>query len=215
MLGVVRGRPLEPAMIEAPTPGQRLPWGQRRDQLLAAAEKVIAREGPLVSMSAIAAEAGVSKPIVYRHFGDKNGLAHAVGERFAERLLDGIRASLTHTAEPRERTAATIEGFLARVEETPQTYLFLTRGSAEGAPAVGDALDLFMRRLGDDLTSFMLAEDPDHSPQRQQLILTWGHATVGLIRAATDLWLDRHHVSRAELVRQLTAILWDGYAQAR
>jgi AcrR family transcriptional regulator len=192
-----------------------MPWERRRDQLLAAAEAVIARDGPTASVNAVAAEAGVSKPILYRHFGGKNGLVNAVGQRFADRLLDGLRSSRARIADPRERTAAVIEGFLARVDEAPQTYLFLTRGSAEGAPAVGDALEVFMRRLGDELASYMTEGDPEQSPQRQTLILTWAHGTVGLIRAATDLWMDRRHVSRAELVRQLTTILWDGYADAR
>jgi len=192
-----------------------MPWAQRRDQLLDAAERVIARDGPAASMNAVAAEAGVSKPIVYRHFGGKNGLVRAVGQRFADRLLDGLQSSRARGLDPRERTAAAIDGFLARIDEAPRTYLFLTRGSAEGAPAVGDALEVFMRRLGDELASYMTAADPDKSTERNLLILTWAHGTVGLIRAATDLWLDRRHVSRAELVRQLTTILWDGYADAR
>jgi AcrR family transcriptional regulator len=206
---------LDTAICDACADGRRMPWARRRDQLLEAAERVIARDGPAASMSAVAAEAGVSKPILYRHFGGKNGLVHAVGQRFADRLLNGLQSSRAQTDDPRERTAAAIDGFLAAVEEAPQTYLFLTRGSAEGAPAVGDALDVFMRRLGDELASYMAAADPGKRPRRDLLILTWAHGTVGLIRSATDLWLDRCHVSRAELARQLTTILWDGYADAR
>jgi AcrR family transcriptional regulator len=202
---------VEPATIgDHPPTAKRLPRAQRRDQLLAAAERVISRDGPFVSMDAVAAEAGVSKPIVYRHFGDKNGLAHAVGERFAVALLTELHATLAAHTDPRERISAAIEAFLRRIDETPQTYRFLTRGSAQGAPALGDALDAFMRLLGDELAGFMSSVNLDKSAERKALLLTWGHAMVGLVRAAADLWLDRRHVRREELVRQLTELLWKG-----
>ncbi|HEU4481075.1 MAG TPA: helix-turn-helix domain-containing protein, partial [Actinomycetota bacterium] len=51
---------------------------RRRIELLEAADRALRREGPLVSMNAIAAEAGVTKPILYRHFGDKGGLYQAI-----------------------------------------------------------------------------------------------------------------------------------------
>jgi AcrR family transcriptional regulator len=206
---------VDPATVgDNPPATKRLPWAQRRDQLLAAAERVIAREGPQVSMDAVAAEAGVSKPIVYRHFGDKNGLAHAVGERFAVALLTEWHATLAAHADPRERTYAAIEVILRRIDEAPQTYRFLTRGSAEGAPALGDALDAFMRLIGDDLAGFMSSVNKDKSPERQALLLTWGHAMVGLVRSSADLWLDRRHVGREELVGQLTDLLWNGFRDA-
>ncbi|GAA0338861.1 TetR/AcrR family transcriptional regulator [Actinoallomurus spadix] len=205
----------EPAATgDGPPTAKRLPRAQRRDQLLAAAERAIARDGPQVSMDTVAAEAGVSKPIVYRHFGDKNGLAHAVGERFAVALLSEWRTTLAAHADPRERTHAAIEVILRRIDEAPQTYRFLTRGSAEGVPALGDALDSFLRLIGDDLAAFMSSVNEDKSPERQAALLTWGHAMVGLVRSSTDLWLDRRHVSREELVAQLTDLLWNGFGDA-
>lgn len=205
---------MESATIGRPPAARRLPRAERRDQLLAAAERVIARNGPQVSMDAVAAEAGVSKPIVYRHFGDKSGLARAVGERFATALLTDLQATLAAHADPYRRTAASIELFLRHVGEAPRTYRFLTRGSAEGTPAVGDAVDAFMRLLGDELAGFLASVNEDESARRRAELLTWSHAMVGLVRSATDLWLDRHHVGRAELVRQLTDMLWSGLHDA-
>lgn len=46
---------------------------RRRRELLEAAERIVLRDGPDASMNAIAAEAGITKPILYRHFGDKGG----------------------------------------------------------------------------------------------------------------------------------------------
>jgi AcrR family transcriptional regulator len=46
--------------------------------LLQAAQRAIHRDGPQISMDEIAAEAGITKPIFYRHFGDRRGLARAL-----------------------------------------------------------------------------------------------------------------------------------------
>jgi AcrR family transcriptional regulator len=205
---------VEPATMGRPPATRRLPRAERRDQLLAAAERAIARHGPQVSMEAVAAEAGVSKPIVYRHFGDKSGLARAVGRRFASALLTDLKATLAAYPDPYPRTAAAIELFLRHIDEAPQTYRFLTRGSAEGTPAVGDAVDAFMRLLGDDLAEFLASVNEDQGERRRAELLTWSHAIIGLVRSATDLWLDRRHVDRAELVRQLTEMLWSGLRDA-
>src|SRR4051794_1843691 len=60
---------------------------KKRIELLDAAIRAIRREGPGVSMGEMAAEAGVTKPILYRHFGAKGGLYHAIAERYATELL--------------------------------------------------------------------------------------------------------------------------------
>ena len=59
---------------------------ERRAELLDAATRVVRREGPAASMDQIAAEAGISKPIVYRHFRDRDDLVAGVAQRFADEL---------------------------------------------------------------------------------------------------------------------------------
>ena len=66
----------------------------RRALLLAAADRVVQRDGPDASMNVIAAEAGITKPILYRHFGDKGGLYRALAQRHIEELLERLRAAL-------------------------------------------------------------------------------------------------------------------------
>lgn len=53
-------------------------WNEQRARLLQSAQRAIHRSGPQISMDDIAAEAGITKPIVYRHFGDRRGLALAL-----------------------------------------------------------------------------------------------------------------------------------------
>ena len=67
---------------------------RRRRELLEAANRVVLRDGPEASMNAIAAEAGITKPILYRHFGDKNGLYRALAQRHTDALLATLREAL-------------------------------------------------------------------------------------------------------------------------
>ncbi|MBO1419620.1 helix-turn-helix domain-containing protein, partial [Streptomyces sp. FH025] len=94
----------------------------RREQLLNAADRVIQRDGPSASMNAIAAEAGITKPILYRHFGDRNGLIGALTERHTSGLLAAIRAALAEPLERRDRVEHVLDTYLAGIEARPQVY---------------------------------------------------------------------------------------------
>lgn len=72
------------------TTDQQTPAEQRRRELLEAADRVVLRDGPKASMNAIAAEAGITKPILYRHFGDKGGLYRALATRHTDGLLAAL-----------------------------------------------------------------------------------------------------------------------------
>ncbi|WP_241780227.1 TetR family transcriptional regulator, partial [Streptomyces wadayamensis] len=106
---------------------------RRRRELLDAADRVVLRDGPGASMNAIAAEAGITKPILYRHFGDKGGLYSALAKRHTDALLASLRAALDAPADRRERVEATLDTYLAAIEARPQVYRFLMH-PAEGEP---------------------------------------------------------------------------------
>src|SRR5688572_19512174 len=99
----------------------------RREELLDAADRAIRRQGPAVSMDEIAAEAGVTKPILYRHFGDKAGLSLALGERYVAHLLGRIHEALDRETDPRRRVETTLDAYLQLVDEEPQIYRFIVQ----------------------------------------------------------------------------------------
>src|SRR6476646_7866617 len=96
--------------------------GARSDQLLEAADRVVRRDGSAATMNLIAAEAGITKPILYRHFGDKGGLYRALATRHTDALLASLRASLDAPADRRRRVEATLDTYLASIEAMPQVY---------------------------------------------------------------------------------------------
>ncbi|MGD6747003.1 TetR family transcriptional regulator [Streptomyces sp. BH106] len=190
---------------------------RRRRELLEAADRVVLRDGPGASMNAIAAEAGITKPILYRHFGDKGGLYAALAMRHTDALLASLRAALDAPAERRERVEATLDTYLAAIEARPQVYRFLMHPS-EGASAesgfdIGRHSAPLLRRMGEELAE-VIEERVDLGPGSQQLARVWGHGIVGMMHAAGDWWLGDRPCERAELVRGLADLLWGRLAAA-
>src|SRR5436853_6569415 len=97
----------------------------RRSELLDAASAAIRRDGAGVSMEALAAEAGVTKPILYKHFGDRDGLVAALAERFGGDLVAELEANLARDLPPEQLLRSTVDAYLAFIERDPHVYRFL------------------------------------------------------------------------------------------
>jgi AcrR family transcriptional regulator len=182
----------------------------RREQLLDAADRIVQRDGPAVSMASIAAEAGITKPILYRHFGDKGGLYAALAERHTERLLQVLQDALGAPGPTRQRVERTIDAYLATIEAEPQVYRFLMH-STEGAAAQGQ-VQTFLRRFS-ELLALGLAAELGIQPADPRAE-TWAHAIVGLVQSAGDWWLLAGTHDRQTVVRELVDLLWGGYPEA-
>lgn len=188
---------------------------QRRRQLLEAADRVVLRDGPKASMNAIAAEAGITKPILYRHFGDKGGLYRALAKRHTDALLGALKVALDAPADRRARVEATLDTYLAAIEARPQVYRFLMHPADDAADAqlpeqgfdVGRHSAPLLRRLGEEL-AIVIEERVDLGPDSAQLARVWGHGIVGMMHAAGDWWLGERPCSRAQLVSSLADLLW-------
>ncbi|MER5633861.1 TetR family transcriptional regulator [Streptomyces nitrosporeus] len=198
---------------------QRTAAEQRRRELLEAADRVVLRDGPQASMNAIAAEAGITKPILYRHFGDKGGLYRALAKRHTDALLSALRAALDAPARRRERVEATLDTYLAAIEARPQVYRFLMHPSDDAAASSEQGFDVgrhsapLLRRLGEELGK-VIAERVDLGPEGDRTARIWGHGIVGMMHAAGDWWLGDRPCSREQLVRSLADLLWGRLAEA-
>lgn len=184
----------------------------RREELLDAADRIVQRDGPAASMRAMAAEAGITKPVLYRYFGDKNGLLTAVADRHTRELLERLRAALRSGHDRRSRTAATIDTYLRAIEERPQVYRFLLHGRAAAEAGLPDRMQSFTRRIGDELAAGIAYELHLDETQRA-LAAAWAHGIVGMVQAAGDHWLATRELDRQELVEALTGLLWGEFAR--
>jgi len=159
-------------------------------------------------MATIAAEAGISKPILYRHFGHKGGLYAALADRYTERLLHELRAALATGRTRRERVELTVDAYLAAIEAEPQVYRFLVH-SDEAAPA-HSTVRSFTRRLAALLAEGIgLQIGMGGDTVRAQV---WANGIVGMVQAAGDWWLEAQSCPRTQLVAELSDLLWGGYA---
>jgi AcrR family transcriptional regulator len=174
-------------------------------QLLEAADRAVSEYGGQVSVAVIAAEAGVTKPVLYRHFGDKAGLYRALAEQHTEELVAQLRAALGTRGGLRRRVAATIDAYLTAIERRPDVYRFVVHQAAVEEPAVAGYVALVQQRLAAELAAGLRLQLglPDGAVRAD----IWAHGIVGMVRSAGDWWLEHSQVTRPELVAQLTDLL--------
>ncbi|MFJ9518699.1 TetR family transcriptional regulator [Kitasatospora sp. NPDC101801] len=198
----------EPRREQPPTAAE-----PRREQLLNAADRVVQRDGPGASMNAIAAEAGITKPILYRHFGDRTGLIRALTERHTSGLLAAVRAALNEPLERRDRVEHVLDVYLAGIESRPQVYRLLTHPESGDPTGAGQALAPALRQIAEEITR-AVREQVDLGPDAPLLAETWGRSITGMVLAAGDWWLDQRPCPRARMVQALADLLWGRLAAA-
>lgn len=160
-------------------------------------------------MEAIAAEAGLSKPMVYAHFKDKAGLASALAQRFSAEIVDDVIASFSSAGDPREMLHGALDTFIAFVERDPNIYRFLAFGAAHSMLATQQLVIEIGLRLADVLRGQLSAAGADVGPAE-----LWAFSMLGSVFVAAEWWLIRSTYSRTELVDHLTALAWNGMAGA-
>ncbi|HEX9766288.1 MAG TPA: TetR family transcriptional regulator [Nitriliruptorales bacterium] len=182
----------------------------RREQLLDAASRAVAEHGPDVTMEAMASEAGITKPILYRHFGDKGGLYRAIAARYVDRLMAELEAALATVDDPRERIAATIDAYLSLIEREPTSYRFLMRRAIADQPEARAFLTGFQHRVAERLIEVLRPEFERFGIPTTG-VGAYAHGLVGLVQQAGDWWLDQADLERASLVDQLSRWVWTGF----
>ncbi|MFI6317910.1 TetR/AcrR family transcriptional regulator [Nonomuraea sp. NPDC050556] len=182
----------------------------RRRALLDAADRVILREGPEVSMAVIAAEAGITKPILYRHFGDKSGLYQALADRHVRTVIAQLRPQFAGVrGDLRGRAAMTIAVYLDLITANRNLYRFLFHRASGEDTRTRSHMTALVRGLGEELGAVLAAEGVVAEPVRAQVL---GHAFVGMVQATGDWWLEHPEVDRAEVVEGLVDVIVAAFA---
>jgi AcrR family transcriptional regulator len=180
---------------------------QRRREFVDAALRVLGTQGPDLLMDAVAAEAGVTKPVLYRYFSDKAELVEALAERgseiLAERLLPAINAGTPALASVRDGVAA----YFAVIDEYPNLYWLLARHvTIEGGRLSGP-----VQRNKESIASALTAVFSDYlwafgldSGGAEP----WAYGVTGLVQSTGEWWLQRRSMSRAHVVDLVTRLIW-------
>ncbi|MGY1771852.1 TetR/AcrR family transcriptional regulator [Blastococcus sp. SYSU D00813] len=184
----------------------------RREQLVDATLAAVARHGAGVGMDEIAAAAGTSKTVVYRHFADRGELYVAVCTRVADQLTARLREAMASSTDPRAMVSAAVETYLAFLEADPELYRFVVQHPLLDRPVDADPITTLSDLVGGQAAALvaaaLTAAGRDPAPAEP-----WGHGLVGLVRSAADWWLaaDRP-LLRADLAAHLTELAWAGLA---
>ena len=185
----------------------------RREELTAATIVAIRAHGADVGMSQVASQARTSKTVVYRHFADKTDLYLAVCDWVAAVLVAQIQRAMRDTAEPRETLLAGISAYLGLIEADPEVYRYVMRPPKLDRPPGEDPVTDLCTVIGDHVAEVISTElhrqNRDTAPA-----VTWGHAVVGMARAAGDQWLaQRPELDREILAAQLADLAWAGLSR--
>lgn len=176
---------------DAPVDGRATRWEQhnadRRRVLVEEAVRAIREYGPGVGMDEIAAKAGTSKTVLYRHFGDKAGLYRAVVASVHDYILRKLPLDDSERLGPRELVAQLADSYLAVVERDRNLYLFVSTRPTGETPTEDPVLGITTRignEVADALRTWLRSQRLDEEPAN-----IWAHGAVGFIWAVADRWI--------------------------
>lgn len=190
-------------------PPRRLPAQERRKLIEDAAARLFAQRGyTATTVEEIVAEAGVSKPMLYRHFESKKELQIKLLERRRDELAAAPLDSFIHgKGEPKQRLPAMIDAWFAHVEDHPDTSRILFT-DATGDPDIWELQhELRRRQRAADIA--LLREFAPQLPERELEPL--GEIIRSSLTGLALWWLDNPHIPRAvpvaAVLRMTTGVL--------
>jgi AcrR family transcriptional regulator len=182
----------------------RLTGVERRNQLVQVGRAVFAEKGyEGTSVEEIAERAKISKPIIYEHFGGKEGLYAVIVDREMEYVIAQISAAIS-TGTPRDRIEGAALAFMRYVEERPDGFAVLKRDSpsnsglanllAEVAERVGNVLRSEFKKAGYDARA---------APLHAQ-------ALIGMVTFVGQWWEENSKMSAEDAASHISALAWMG-----
>jgi AcrR family transcriptional regulator len=183
---------------------------QRRAQLLDIGRRLFAERGlDGTSIEEIAAQADVSKPVVYEHFGGKEGLYAVVVDREVERFIS-MATRLLEGEDTMEKFEVAAVVLLRYIQDNADGFRILVRdsnptsGSGTFASLISDIASQVEYILGDVLKA--RGYDPKLAPMYAQML-------VGMVAFTGQWWLDARRPELEEVAAHLVNLAWNGLSQ--
>ena len=185
---------------------RRMTAPQRREQLLGVGRAAFAERGyDGISMEEIAARAGVTKPVVYEHFGGKEGLYQAVIRREMVRLEETIMGSIQE-GRWRDRIERGVLALLTYVEDDTDGFVILAHGQL---PGEGRTYSTILNRVTAEV-SHLLAEAFKHRGLDEAMAGLYGQALVGTVSNSALWWLDQREPDKHIVAAHISNLCWNG-----
>jgi AcrR family transcriptional regulator len=189
-------------------PRVRMTGAQRRQQLLDIGRELFGQRGyEATSIEEVAARADVSKPVVYEHFGGKEGLYAVVVDREMQLLLDRFTSALSAPGTPRELLERAALVLLDYIEDDTDGFRVLTRdspvtsGTGTFSSLIGEVARKVEHILGDQFAG---------RGYDAHLAELYSQALVGMVALTGQWWLDARKPRRDEVAAHLVNLAWHG-----
>jgi len=181
---------------------------ERREQLLDVGRALFAERGyDGTSVEEVALRAGVSKPVVYDHFGGKEGLYAVVVDREVQRLLTSFTAALTGD-HPRQLLEQATLALLSYVEDQSDGFRILVRESPAPLADSGGFATIISDVAG--RVEHILAAEFSARGFQTTLAGLYSQALVGQVALVGQWWLDNRSPRRDEVAAHLVNLAWNG-----
>jgi AcrR family transcriptional regulator len=185
---------------------KRLPASERRAQLIDVGRTVFAKRGyEAASVEEIADRAKVSKPIVYEHFGGKEGLYAVVVDREMDYVVRRIVEAIS-SGSSRERVEQAALAFLVYVKDHPEGFAVLSQDSPLASRGqLSSLLNDLAERVGDVFTAAF--RDAGYDATTAPI---YAHALVGMVTFVGKWWMEVRKPSVEDVAKHLGALAWMG-----
>ncbi|WP_344609086.1 TetR/AcrR family transcriptional regulator [Sporichthya brevicatena] len=178
-----------------PLSGQAARWAGQRERRQAefvdSALRVIAQQGPNASLEDFAAEAGVARTRVYRHFTDRADLERAISARVAGMIVAELEPLWRPEGSARQMIRGAIAAHVGWLAENRNLYAYLRRharpddddGALDGYAGVRRAVADHLTRLFGAYLSLVGVEN--------QTTETIAYAVVGMVESVSERWTEQ------------------------
>ncbi len=185
----------------------RLPAAQRKAALVDAAMAVFSAEGYQAStMDAVAAEAGVTKPVLYQHFPSKRELFLHLLSDVADRMRSVVVEALSDAASPHQQVQFGFRAYFDFVSSYPDQFRLLFGEGVRSDGAFSREVQQLEREIAAVIAELITIEDA--SPNAR---LTLAHGLVGLAEATGRHWaLAADHLDLDTITELVTELAWRG-----
>jgi AcrR family transcriptional regulator len=193
-------------------PRRRLPRAAREQQLLDVAEQVFAEQGyTAASMDDIAIRAGVTKPVLYSHFGSKEGLVVSCVARARSQLLEDTITGIGDATDFEQQLRRGIRAFFRFLDDRhPAWSVLILEISVQGAAA--EEIEAIRRQQADVIADALATVAPDVPRLR---LSTLAEGVIGACERVAMFRRRHPEISAEAATDELMMLLWAGLAGFR
>lgn len=188
---------------------RRMSGPERREQLVGVGRAVFAERGyEATSVEEIAERADVSKPVVYEHFGGKEGLYAVIVDREVAELTARMADAMQATS-PRQAGEQAALAFIGYIEEHEDGFRILVHDAPHGSMASSGSLASVMADVASRVEELLLATFRDRGFD-ERTVPMYARMLVGAVTLVGEWWLDVGKPSRDVVAAHVVNLMWNG-----